>query len=137
MSSQNPFKLLFFVWTACSERLPTLAYLQKRGTTLPNMCSLCLQDGKSINHFIHCLFSREVWEDVMNGFGVAWVFPIYLHELFQCWNIDKTSKKGKIFGAWSTRRFVGLFCWRETNGCLRIMLNYLLTYIRMLKKVIG
>lgn len=85
----DPFYLwkrvwLFFVWTSCKERLRTLDLFQKRGTVLPNMWSLCLQDAESINHlFIHCPFSREIWVEVIHKVGISWIFPNHLRDLVQ------------------------------------------------------
>lgn len=56
-----PSKISFFVWTTCKEKLPTIDFLQKRDMILTNVCCLCLQEAKSVNHiFISCPFAKEV-----------------------------------------------------------------------------
>lgn len=69
-------KLLFLCGLLLGATFQLLIFLQGQGMIIPNVCPLCLQDAKSINHiFIHCSFAFEVWEFFLNEVGLDWVFP--------------------------------------------------------------
>lgn len=125
-----PSKVVFFVWTACRERLPTLDFLQNRGMCIPNMCPMCLQDGESLNHlFIYCPFTREVWEDMLREVGAARVFLGDITNLFLSWQLFMASVKAKVL--WSLMCLV--VCWsiwlERSRRTFEIMLNRLMLRI--------
>lgn len=55
-SLKVPSNVLFFLWIACRDWLPTIDNLQKRGMYLPNVFPLCYRDAELVDHIlIHCL----------------------------------------------------------------------------------
>lgn len=72
---------------------------------------MCLSDGESLDHlFIHCPVAKAFWEYFLGKFGVNWVHPQSLRNLFFCW-------PAQDFGSISLRakaiwRLVPVaFCW--------------------------
>jgi hypothetical protein len=46
-------------------------------------CSICKMSWKSIDHLlIHCEVVRELWSFIFNMFGVKWVMPRRVIDLF-------------------------------------------------------
>lgn len=74
--SSSPLKVQFFMWIATLGKISIVDRLLRKGMYLPNVCSLCYQDGESIAHvLLHCPFSWEIWCRVIRDFGLLWVSP--------------------------------------------------------------
>uniref|UniRef100_A0A2N9FD14 Splicing factor YJU2 n=1 Tax=Fagus sylvatica TaxID=28930 RepID=A0A2N9FD14_FAGSY len=59
----------------------------KRGLILQNWCCLCKSNGESVDHlFIHCPMATDMWWMVFGMFGVQWVMPRTIMDLFPCWS---------------------------------------------------
>lgn len=101
-------KVLFFIWTAARNQLPTVDNLQKRCFFLSNVCPLCSQDAESIDYiFIHCVYAREVWNGVFGVMAVGLVFPSSFNELLCSWKTWNFSLKGRVL--W--RLILPIVCW--------------------------
>ncbi|KAF3789188.1 putative ribonuclease H protein [Nymphaea thermarum] len=48
----------WYVWLACSDRLPTFDRYKKSGTSLANRCVLCLKDEETAHHVRHVTTSK-------------------------------------------------------------------------------
>ena len=79
-------------------------------------CYMCKRSGESVNHLIlHCPIAFKLWSMVWSLFGVTWVMPQSVADLFASWqgpfgrqcNID----------LWRAVPHCVLWClWRETNS---------------------
>ena len=108
-------KLSFFAWEASWGRVLTLDCLQKRGWALANICFLCQMFEESIDHLLlHCEKTREVWILLLSFFGVSWVFPFSVKEIFLGWKGSFVGKKMRE--VWQVGPLC-LFCviWKARN----------------------
>jgi hypothetical protein len=81
-----PLRVAFFSWTATLGRLLTIDNLWKRHLILVNWCCMCKQCGKSVDHLLlHCPMAWELWSMVLGLFGVQWVMPCRVLDLWAGW----------------------------------------------------
>lgn len=70
--------------------------LLHKGMYLPNICLLCYGDGESIDHIlIHCPFTVDIWNAMLQGFNMRWVFPRQVNSLLSGWRTSAFNAKGK------------------------------------------
>jgi hypothetical protein len=49
-------------------------------------CCLCKRDGETVNHLLlHCDMASTLWIHVFSRFGMSWVMPKRVIDLFACW----------------------------------------------------
>ncbi|XP_077242381.1 uncharacterized protein LOC143882877 [Tasmannia lanceolata] len=93
----RPPSVFFFGWAVCCGMIQTIEFLRRRGMWLVDYCSLCMEDGESIDHlFIHCKVEREIWGLILDRFGICWIFPNSILELVLSWDFVPWKKKGKL-----------------------------------------
>ena len=81
-----PPRMAFFSWTATLGKILTIDNLRKRGLHLVEWCCLCKESGESPDHLLlHCKIARELWDLVFGLFGVFWVMPRTVFDLFSTW----------------------------------------------------
>jgi hypothetical protein len=84
--SKVPPRVAFFSWTATLGKILTIDNLRKRGLILVEWCCLCRESGESPDHLLlHCKIARELWDLVLGLFGVHWVMPRTVCDLFSAW----------------------------------------------------
>ncbi|KAL4567347.1 hypothetical protein LXL04_022930 [Taraxacum kok-saghyz] len=68
-----PIKVIFFVWRACIDRIPSAVALAGRGIAVPNSsCHLCSNGIDDTNHFlVGCSTTREVLDWILNWCGIS------------------------------------------------------------------
>lgn len=75
-------KIIVFWWLCLKNNILIVDNLRKRGYLLVSRCSLCLQDGETLNHiFLHCTYTREVWAKLWGSFEVSWAHPKMVKDL--------------------------------------------------------
>jgi hypothetical protein len=51
-----------------------------------NRCWLCELDGESVDHLLlHCGAASALWNAFFSRFGLCWVMPSLVKELFASW----------------------------------------------------
>ena len=79
-------------------------------------CCLCKEDGESVDHLLlHCVFAKELWDMVFAMFGIDWVMPKRVVDLFDCWQ----GKFGRLrnVSIWRAIPHCLMWClWRERNA---------------------
>ena len=81
-----PSRVAFFVWTAALGKCLTIDNLRKRKVCILDWCYMCKCNNETVDHlFIHCPVALEMWDMVFGLFGVCWVMPMSVVELFACW----------------------------------------------------
>lgn len=83
---------------------------------MPNRCILCKNQLETVSHlFLHCPFSREVWDSLTRDLGISWCIPKKILNFYTQWiNLTK-STDAKNFGAWLLPHFCwGI--WKERNN---------------------
>ena len=110
-----PPRVAFFSWTAALGRILTAENLRRRLVIIVNWCCLCKVDGESVDHLLlHCAYAKELWDLVFAMFGISWVMPARVRDLFDCW----LGKMGKhpIHMIWRAIPHCLMWClWRERN----------------------
>jgi hypothetical protein len=81
-----PRRVAFFAWSASWGRILTTDILMRRGYQLAGWCCMCRRDGETINHLlIHCDLAFGLWSFVFQIFGIFWVLPGGVLDLFFGW----------------------------------------------------
>jgi hypothetical protein len=84
--SKAPPRVAFFAWTAARGKILTLDNLSRRGLVVVNRCWLCEADGESVDHLLlHCRVARALWDAFFSRFGLCWVMPSTVKDLFASW----------------------------------------------------
>jgi hypothetical protein len=94
--------------------------LKKKHVILVNRCCMCKQNEESVNHLlIHCDVTHALWSAIFTHFGLSWVMPRRVLDLFACW---WTSGRPRVprFGRWCRHAFFGVFGMKEIIGVSRI-----------------
>jgi hypothetical protein len=86
---------------------------------------LCKRDGESVDHLLlHCDVASTLWNLVLSQFGMSWVMPSRVIDLFACW-----WKAGRLRSAavWTMVPICIFWCvWNERNlRCFEDMENSL------------
>jgi hypothetical protein len=79
---------------------------------------MCLRDGESVDHlFLHCSMAADLWSLVFGLFGVQWVMPRSVLDLFSCW-LGQLGHHDHAL-VWKMIPHCVLWClWRERNARL-------------------
>jgi hypothetical protein len=84
--TQAPLRAAFFAWSAALGKILTVDNLRKRHIIIVDKCCLCKRDGESVDHLlIHCDVVSTLWNAIFNRFGMPWVMPRRVIDLFACW----------------------------------------------------
>lgn len=74
-----------------------------------NLHPMCLAEEEGLNYLlIHCHFAMRVWALILNRFGMSWVMPCTVSELFHQWRIASSMRQLKVL--WNLSLFGG--CWK-------------------------
>lgn len=90
--SSMPLRVKAFSWTASLSCINTMDMLQRRRPFMmlsPNWCVvLCKDNEESTKHlFIHCLFSKAIWDHFIGSLNRSWVMPNEMLDLFSQWKL--------------------------------------------------
>ena len=77
-------RVAFFAWFASLGKILTTDNLCKRRVLVLDWCYMCKRCGESMDHFLlHCPIAWELWHLVFCLFGIHWVTPHTVIELFK------------------------------------------------------
>ena len=81
-----PPRVAFISWAASLGKILSIDNLQKRGIIVLDWCCMCKTRGESANHLLlHCPIAYELWTMVFYLFGLQWVMPKGVIDLFAVW----------------------------------------------------
>jgi hypothetical protein len=111
-----PPRIAFFSWTAALGKLLTIDNLRKRHLIIVDWCCLCKSSGESVDHLLlHCSLAWELWSMVFGLFGVCWVMPGQVLQLWAGWQICVGDTKNLV--VWRMVPHCVMWClWRERNA---------------------
>jgi hypothetical protein len=67
-------------------KILTVDNLRKRNIIIVDRCCLCKRDGETVDHLIlYCDVASTLWIHVFTRFGMSWVVPKRVIDLFACW----------------------------------------------------
>jgi hypothetical protein len=123
--TQAPPRAALFVWTAALGKILTADNLRKRKTIIVDRCYLCKRDGESVDHLLlHCDVASTQWNLVFSRFGMSWVMPSRVIDLFACW---WKAGRPRSAAVWKMVPICIFWCaWKERNlRCFEDMENSL------------
>ena len=65
-AAQGPF---FFTWEAVWGQILDLDQLKRIGISMANRCHLCLEGEGIVDHLLHCIKTRLLWEHLFLFLG--------------------------------------------------------------------
>jgi hypothetical protein len=112
--SKAPPRVAFFAWTAARGKILTLDNLSRRGLVVVNRCWLCEADVESVDHLLlHCRVARALWDAFFSRFGLCWVMPSTVKDLYASWWTGGRSRSAVV---WKMVPLCIMWCiWRERN----------------------
>ena len=79
-------QVAFFSWTAALGKILSTGNLRKRGIKVLDQCCMCKRDGESMDHLLlHCPIAYELWTMVFCLFGIEWIMPKRVINMFAAW----------------------------------------------------
>ena len=79
-------QVAFFSWTAALGKILSTGNLRKRGIKVLDQCCMCKKDGESVDHLLlHCPIAYELWTMVFCLFGIEWIMPKRVINMFAAW----------------------------------------------------
>ena len=111
-----PPMVAFFSWTAASGKILTSDNLRRHGIILASWCCMCKADGESMDHLLlHCPYAKELWDMIFVLFGIHWVMPKQVIEVFCCWQGSMGRHQNLVI--WKAIPHCLMWCiWRERNA---------------------
>jgi exonuclease III len=111
-----PKRVAFFGWNAALGKILTHDNLRKRNIVVVEWCCLCKKNGESVDHLLlHCEVATYLWHSVFTLFGMEWVMPEKVIDLFSCWN--QVGGKDLSRDIWRMAPLCVIWCiWRERNA---------------------
>jgi hypothetical protein len=93
----------------------TLDNLRKRQLIVINRFCMCKLDREDVDHlFLHCEVARLLWYAIFSCFGLYWVMPNRVADLFAYWWMGGSSQSATV---WKMVPLCLLWClWRERNA---------------------
>jgi hypothetical protein len=92
-------RVAFCAWSAALCKILTLDNLKKRHVIMVDRCCMCKKNGKSMDHLL-----LAMWNALFTHFGMSWVMPTSIIDLFACW--------------WTSRRLKSPEIWKMVPTCL-------------------
>ncbi len=77
---------------------------------------MCKEDGETVDHLLlHCDSAKELWDMVFVLFGLHWVMPRRVIELFACW--QGNFGRHQHINIWRAIPHCLMWCvWKERNA---------------------
>jgi hypothetical protein len=75
----------FFAWLVALEKILIIDNLRKRHVIVVDRCYICKRDEESVDHILlHCVAVVILWNIFFNHFGLSWVMPRRVIDMFAC-----------------------------------------------------
>jgi hypothetical protein len=108
--TRAPSRAAFFAWSAVLGKILIADNLRKRKIIIVDRCYLCKRDGETVDHLLlHCDVASTLWNHVFSQFGMSWVMPRRVVDLFSCWWKAGRSRSAAVW------KMVPRFIWKERN----------------------
>jgi hypothetical protein len=119
--SWSPLRCKFFIWLAVKNRCWTADCLSKHGLPHHSLCLLCDQVEEDVQHIlVSCVFSREVWTEILLCVGLQVMAPqpdVRTFSAWWCWAASSLLKE-KMKGFNSLVILVAWTIWKHRNECV-------------------
>ena len=109
-------QVAFFSWTATLGNVLIIDNLWKRDLFIQEWCCMCKRSGEDVDHlFLHCSVAMELWSLVFGLFGVQWVMPRSVIDLFWSWMGNRGRHSSILIWKMIPHCLVW-YIWREHNS---------------------
>ena len=79
-SSENSLE-----WSTALDKILTLDNLRKQHIIVINRCCICKRSEEMVDHLLlDCEVASALWNAIFSQFGMAWVMPRRVFDLFAC-----------------------------------------------------
>jgi hypothetical protein len=79
-------RVAFFAWSVTLGKIFTMDNLRKRRIIVVDWCCMCKKSGETIDHLLfHYEVASTLWDYIFSLFGLEWVMPSRVVDLFACW----------------------------------------------------
>jgi hypothetical protein len=103
--TQAPPRAAFFAWSAALGKILTGDNLRKRHVIVVDRCCMCKRSRESVDHLLlHCDVAYAMWSAIFSRFGLSWVMPLRVLDLFACW--------------WTAGRLRSAVIWKMVPTCI-------------------
>ena len=124
--SKVPPRVAFFSRLASLGNILTTDNLRKRSIIVLDWCYMCKRWGELVDHLLlHCPIAYKLWSLVFCLFGLHWVMPLKVFELFESWQGKFRQNCDIVF--WKLVPHCLMWCiWIERNarcfeGCEQVL----------------
>ena len=112
--------LSFLMWLVWRKRIKTAVFLKETGILNSGentFCSFCNEEEEDLDHLLlHYVVTWKIWTEVLKWWGIQWVVPSSVAELFGWWIGFRFSGLEKEI--WKVIHAVALWCiWVKRNKC--------------------
>jgi hypothetical protein len=113
--TQAPPMVVFFAWSAALGKILTLDNLKKQHVIVMNLCCMYKRSEETVDHLLlHCKVYFALWSAIFSHFGMSWVMPRRVFDLFACW---WSSGRRRSVAVWMMVPTCLFWClWRERNN---------------------
>jgi hypothetical protein len=109
MADQSSFESDFFLLGRRSLVL-TLDNLRKQDVIVFDRCCMCKRNEESMDHlFLYCEVAFASWNAIFSRFGLSWVMPSWVVDLFACLLVDRWTLRVLSCGRWCPLTFCGAY----------------------------
>jgi hypothetical protein len=111
-------RVSFFGWNAAFGKILTHDNLRKRRIVVVEWCCMCKNNWESVDHLLlYCEVATRPWHYLFTLFGIEWVMPQKVLDLFACWN--QVGGRDLVKVIWRMAPLCVIWCiWRERNAQL-------------------
>ena len=110
-----PLRVAFFRWIAALSKILTHDNLRKRNIVIVKWCCMCKKNEETVNYLLlHCEIASALWHTIFSWFGLLWVMPCRVGDLFDCWWPGGCSRSAVV---WKMIPLCLMWClWSERNA---------------------
>ena len=130
-----PRRVAFFMWTVAHGQILTLDNFMLRGRILTNRC--CNEESVDLL-LISCPVAHSLWMYMLWLFGIDWVMPGSVADLFFCWYHWLGKHNSNIWNDFLLLRIQGshwISCWSYVDGPFLIGLGVGASQIVLLSRI--
>jgi hypothetical protein len=103
-----------------------------------NRCCLCKRDGETVDHLlVHCDVASTLWIHVFTRFGMSWVMPRRVINLFAAWWKSGRPRSATVWKMvpicifWCVWKEINLGCFEDQENSMEDVLTSFFSYVSL------
>jgi hypothetical protein len=111
VADSGSFESGFFCVSTVLGKILTLDNLRKKQVIMVNRCCMFKRSEELVDHFLHCDVASALWSALFTRFGLSWVMPSSVINLFAAiWKMMPFA----LFGVYGRKKIIGVSrIWRD------------------------